>query len=97
MIISQGQYNKLPKEYRKYFKEFRNEHPTVKNLKLCEYLVKLVTPPNGIVLDCFAGSGSTLIACKKLGFNFIGIEKDMEYCDIAEARLNATKFQGELF
>ncbi|MBT9164839.1 MAG: Modification methylase HindIII [candidate division WS2 bacterium] len=55
-----------------------NLHPTVKSLKLLEYLVKLVTPPNGIVLDPFIGSGTTAIACKKLGFDFIGIEKEKE-------------------
>ena len=87
MIISQGQYNKLPKEYRKYFKEFRNEHPTVKSLKLCEYLVKLVTPEKGICLDPFAGSGTTLIACKNQGYNFIGIEKEKDYCEIAKRRI----------
>ena len=74
-----------------------NSHPCVKPLKLMEYLVKLITPPNGIVLDCFAGSGSTLIACKEKEFKFIGIEKDEEYCEISEARLNVTKYQGELF
>jgi len=42
----------------------------------------------GTVLDPFAGSGSTLVAAKDLGFNFIGIEKEAEYCKIAEARLN---------
>ena len=87
MIISQGQYNKLPKEYRKYFKEFRNEHPTVKSLKLMEYLVKLVTPPKGICLDPFLGSGTTAIACKRLKFNFIGIEKEKDYCEIAKRRI----------
>ena len=97
MIISQGQYNKLPKEYRKYFKEFRNEHPTIKPLALCEYLVKLVTPPKGICLDPFAGSGTTLIACKNQGFNFIGIEKESEYVSISLARLKATKISLTLF
>ena len=64
-----------------------NFHPTVKPISLCEYLVKLVTPPNGIVLDPFAGSGSTLVACKKLGFGFIGIDKEKEYCEIIRKRL----------
>jgi len=67
----------------------QNHHPTVKPVRLCQYLVKLITPPNGIVLDPFAGSGSTLIACKKLGFNFIGIELNPEYVLIAEKRLQA--------
>jgi len=65
-----------------------NHHPTVKPIKLMQYLVKLVTPPNGIVLDPFMGSGSTGVACAKLGFNFIGIEREKEYYNIAEKRIN---------
>jgi site-specific DNA-methyltransferase (adenine-specific) len=53
------------------------------------YLVKLITPTGGIVLDPFAGSGSTLIAAKELGYNFIGIEKEADYVKIAEARLGS--------
>ena len=75
----------------------KNYHPTVKPIKLMEYLVRLVTPKEGIVLEPFAGSGTTLIACKQQGFNYIGIEKEQEYCDIAEARLKAVQVQGELF
>lgn len=73
-----------------------NHHPTVKPKKLMQYLIKLITPPNGIVIDPFAGSGSTLIACKSLGFNFIGIEKNTEYCKIAEARIAAEQAQLKL-
>lgn len=65
-----------------------NTHPTVKPLKLMEYLVLLITPPNGIVLDPFAGSGTTLIAAKKQGFRFIGIELEKEYIEIAKKRLS---------
>lgn len=64
-----------------------NSHPTVKSLKLMEYLIKLITPPKGTVLDPFMGSGSTGVAAKNLGFNFIGIEKEKEYFEIAKARL----------
>ena len=64
-----------------------NDHATVKPLKLMEYLVTLVTPPNGTVLDPFAGSGTTGIAAKNKGFNFIGIEQDEHYCDIARRRI----------
>ena len=67
----------------------QNHHPTVKPLKLMRYLVRLVTPPGGTVLDPFAGSGTTLIAAKEEGFNFIGIELEPEYVEIAEARLAA--------
>lgn len=64
-------------------------HPTVKPLALMRYLLKLVMPPNSnaIVLDPFAGSGSTLVAAKQLGFNAIGIEKEAEYCEIARKRI----------
>lgn len=67
----------------------KNHHPTVKPLKLMEYLIKLVMPPeNGLLLDPFAGSGSTILAAKRLGFDAIGIEKQPEYCEIARARLS---------
>lgn len=65
-----------------------NKHPTVKNTKLMEYLINLITPPNGTVLDPFAGSGSTLVAAKRLGFKFIGIEKEQEYFEIAQRRIS---------
>lgn len=66
-----------------------NPHPTVKPKKLMSYLIKLITPPNGVVLDPFMGSGSTGIAAKECGFNFIGIEKEKEYYEIAKARIRA--------
>ncbi len=64
-----------------------NNHPTVKPIALMEYLIKMVTPKGGIVLDPFAGSGSTLVAAKQNGFNYIGIEMTEEYIPIIEARL----------
>ena len=64
-----------------------NKHPTVKPIKLMEYLCRLVTPPNGIVLDPFAGSGSTLIAARNEGFGFIGIEREADYIEIIYRRL----------
>ena len=67
----------------------RNHHPTVKPTDLMRYLCRLVTPPGGIVLDPFAGSGSTGKACALEGFHFIGIERETEYCKIAEARIAA--------
>jgi len=66
----------------------RNDHPTVKPIKLMLYLVKLITPKDGLVLDLFMGSGTTAIACKQLNHNFIGIEKDKHYVDIANHRLS---------
>lgn len=67
----------------------KNNHPTVKPVSLMEYLVKMVTPKGGIVLDPFAGSGSTLFACKRLGFDSIGFELDSEYVKIIQARINS--------
>lgn len=64
-----------------------NIHPTAKNTKLMQYLVRLTTPPSGTVLDCFAGSGSTLVACIREGFQYIGIEQDEQYIAIAQARI----------
>jgi DNA modification methylase len=65
-----------------------NIHSTVKPIKLMQYLVRLITPPNGIVLDPFCGSGTTGVACKLEGFQFIGLEQDAEYCKIAQARID---------
>ena len=64
-----------------------NNHPTVKPIALMEYLIKMVTPKGGIVLDPFAGSGSTLVAAKQNGYQYIGIELTEEYIPIIEARL----------
>jgi DNA modification methylase len=65
-----------------------NNHPTVKPVKLMEYLIKLIMPPkDGLLLDPFAGSGTTLLAAQNLGFKAIGIEKDEGYCQIAKSRL----------
>ena len=64
-----------------------NNHPTVKPIALMEYLIKMVTKPGGIVLDPFAGSGSTLVAAKQNGFQYIGIEMTEEYIPIINARL----------
>ena len=65
-----------------------NHHPTVKPTSLMQYLVRLVTPPNGTVLDPFMGSGSTGKACAYEGFDFIGIEQSAEYVEIAKARID---------
>lgn len=65
----------------------RNTHPTVKSTELMRWLCRLITPPGGIVLDMFAGSGSTGVACSAEGFRFIGIELSAEYVEIARARI----------
>jgi DNA modification methylase len=66
-----------------------NHHPTVKPKKLMSYLIRMITPPGGIVLDPFMGSGSTGLAAKECGFKFIGIEKEDEYFKIAKGRIGA--------
>lgn len=63
-----------------------NTHPTVKSLALMRYLCRLITPPGGTILDPFAGSGSTLCAAVLEGFNAIGIEREVEYAALAQAR-----------
>lgn len=65
----------------------KNIHPTVKPTELMAYLCRLVTPPGGVVLDPFMGSGSTGKAAVREGFRFIGIEMDANYLAIAEARI----------
>jgi site-specific DNA-methyltransferase (adenine-specific) len=69
----------------------KNHHPTVKPIKLMEYLITLITPPAGIVLDPFFGSGTTGIAAVNLGFNYVGFEISKEYCIIAEKRISQIK------
>ena len=66
----------------------KNNHPTVKPIALMEYLIKMITPKGGIVLDPFAGSGSTLVAAKQNNFHFIGIEREKDYCEIAVKRID---------
>lgn len=70
-------------------KAARNPHPTVKPTALMQWLARMVTPPGGMVLDPFMGSGSTGRACRREGFRFIGIERDPEYLAIARARIAA--------
>lgn len=69
----------LPKE---------NDHPTVKPTALMQYLCRLITPPGGIVLDLFMGSGSTGKAAIKEGFRFVGCDLDNHYCNIAYNRIS---------
>jgi site-specific DNA-methyltransferase (adenine-specific) len=64
-----------------------NNHPTVKPINLMRYLVRTVTPPSGVVLDPFMGSGSTGLAAILEGFQFLGIEKSEEYFQIANQRM----------
>jgi len=68
----------------------KNNHPTVKPVELMKYLCRMVTPKGGIVLDPFMGSGSTGIAAKDEGFDFIGIEMEEEYFNIASSRIGSS-------
>ena len=77
-----------------------NDHPTCKPNALMRWLVRLVCPKGGLVLDPFMGSGSTGVACMDEGMDFVGIDMDAHYCDIAEARIRAAEAdnaQGTLF
>jgi site-specific DNA-methyltransferase (adenine-specific) len=69
----------------------KNHHPTVKPTELMRYLCRLITLPNGTVLDPFTGSGSTGKAAVLEGFNFIGVEQSAEYIEIAKARIGAAE------
>ena len=81
----------------RFTKMARNTHPTVKPAKLMRYLCRLVTPPGGLVLDPFCGSGSTGKAAVLEGFRFVGIEREAEYVEIARARIAAAvPVQGAL-
>lgn len=73
-----------------------NNHPTVKPVELMRYLVRLVTPPGGTVLDPFAGSGTTGVAAYAEGVRFIGIEQDAEYVEIIRRRMSAAKSRPTL-
>ena len=74
----------------------RNFHPCVKPTALMRYLCRLVTPPGGVVLDPFMGSGSTGKAAVLEGFGFVGIEKEAEYLAIAERRIEHAQMQPAL-
>jgi site-specific DNA-methyltransferase (adenine-specific) len=69
-------------------KPLANVHPTVKPTAVMQWLIRLVTPPGGLVLDPFNGSGSTGVAAMKEGMRYVGIEREAEYVKIAEARIS---------
>jgi site-specific DNA-methyltransferase (adenine-specific) len=80
----------------KFNTKHKNNHPTVKPIALMQYLIKLITPPDGIVMDPFIGSGTTAIAAYKEHKRFIGFEKEQEYFNIAEARIKHYTTQTKL-
>ena len=73
-----------------------NIHPTVKPIKLMKYLCRLITPKGGTILDPFMGSGSTGMAAKEENFDFVGIEKEEEYFNIASARIESVETKSTL-
>jgi len=77
----------LPSKLNEPHKVKGNYHPTVKPLALMQYLCRLVTPPSGVVLDPFMGSGTTGMAAQAEGFGFVGVEREAEYVEIAKARI----------
>ena len=74
--------------------EVRNHHPTVKPVALMRWLVRLVTPPGGKVLEPFAGSGTTLIAAEREAVDCLGFEREPAYCDIIRARVEKAIDEG---
>lgn len=92
-----GRITPIENAYQRNSRNSTNSHPTVKPTDLMRYLLRLVTPPGGIPLDPFMGSGSTGKAAWLEGFEFIGIEKDPEYFEIAKARVKCVPAQEALF
>ena len=90
---------KYPKNILRYSNANKTNrvHPTQKPVALMEYLIKTYTSENEVVLDFCIGSGTTGVACKKLNRNFIGIEKDKNYFEIAKSRIDNITVQENLF
>ena len=72
-----------------------NRHQTVKPLELIKWLVRLVTPEGGVVLDPFLGSGTTGMASLQQGFRFVGIEAEREWFELASERINYWRQDGK--
>ncbi len=90
-----SEYTNYPNRTLVFKKDKQKKHPTQKPVALMEYLIKTYTSENEIVLDFTIGSGTTAIAAIQTGRNFIGIEKEQKYCDIARQRISQA--QPELF
>ena len=80
----------------RFVTEKKNIHPTVKPIKLMKYLCRLIPPKGGTVLDPFMGSGSTGMAAKEENFEFVGIEKEEQYLNIASARIESVDTKSTL-
>ena len=96
--VAEQTYNpnlRLPGSVQKFNNRARGDrglHPTQKPVELCAYLIKTYTDAGNIVLDCCMGSGTTGVACRNLNRDFIGIEKEQKYYDIAVHRLGSQKW-----
>jgi len=95
MKISKEQYDKLPEDLKQHFYNEVNFHCTTKPIKLMQYLVRLVTPKWWVCLDPYMWSGSTGIGAKLWGFDFIGIEREEEYVELAKARIEGREPEEE--
>jgi site-specific DNA-methyltransferase (adenine-specific) len=82
-----GRQTPIDNPYLRGETERRNGHPTVKPFKLMRYLINLITPPGGVVIDPFLGSGTTGAVAVACGYNFLGIEREAEYLEIAKGRI----------
>lgn len=89
-----GDGSAVPERDNRPFNPSKNNHPTLKPISLMRYLCRLVTPPGGTVLDPWMGSGSTGKAAKLEGFEFIGMEQDAGYFQIAQARCGVDPLEG---
>jgi hypothetical protein len=89
--VNDGRQTPIDNPYQRGETLRRNGHPTVKSVALMRWLVRLVTPRVGVCLDPFCGSGSTGVACVDEGMQFIGIERELEYVELARARIEAAE------
>jgi len=85
--VNDGRDTSIDNPYQRGDTQRRNVHPTVKPISLMRWLVRLITPPGGVVLDPFTGSGSTGVAAVLEGARFIGCELSAEYAQLARARI----------
>lgn len=91
VTVGDGRKKAIDNAFQRGKTERKNSHPTVKPLKLMSYLITLTTREGDTVLDPFVGSGTTVVAAKQLGRKGIGIEREPEYAEIAQARVDAAE------
>lgn len=97
MTFNLWQGGKSKSNVLEYSKDNDGYHPTVKPVSLIKYLVTLVTPPDGVCLDPFMGSGTTAIACINTNRNYIGFEIDPDYYEVAQERIRTHMQQQTIF